>query len=467
LTHVLCTHGRANELMATCGGTRKKEGDVKKRKAKPKRGKGENGLAAVEEGEDGEEESAERDAKTAEEMANGEEEEDEEGEDDDDDEEEEEEEEEEEVEEGEESAGQDADEGAETGGVEEDEEDANAGKKKKKDKSNGAPSWRSAMPSMPSASSVMNWYSAPKVAKEEEEEDEEEEGKQRSAKSWREGCAIPGMDMSPGNATPLKGTKDKGKKGGKDKDARACGVDTSTFGGMGGLPKFQMPAMFGGKAAANGVAADTAKGKGSKPLKKRVVQQSEETRLIRAGVAGHGLVAREEEEDEEDGEEEERDDDEENEGQGSGRRAMRISSRALDGQQCGVGLVLESWKPRGLAQALNLVARTNEAVRVDAVVPDGPADHAVPRMEKGDILKEIDGVSVSSLAHAKELILGTPGSQVLARRGGERWRGGACEREECARAGNCVCVCVCARAHHMLLGALYFLHRCHVMRVLR
>ena len=52
---------------------------------------------------------------------------------------------------------------------------------------------------------------------------------------------------------------------------------------------------------------------------------------------------------------------------------------------------------------------------MDAVVPDGPADHAVPRMEKGDIVKEIDGVSVASLAHAKELILGTPGSQVLAK----------------------------------------------------
>ena len=52
---------------------------------------------------------------------------------------------------------------------------------------------------------------------------------------------------------------------------------------------------------------------------------------------------------------------------------------------------------------------------MDAVVPDGPADHAVPRMEKGDIVKEIDGVSVASLAHAKELILGTPGSQVLGK----------------------------------------------------
>jgi len=46
------------------------------------------------------------------------------------------------------------------------------------------------------------------------------------------------------------------------------------------------------------------------------------------------------------------------------------------------------------------------------VVPDGPADHAVPRMEKGDIVKVIDGVNVSSLAHAKSLILGEPGTQV-------------------------------------------------------
>jgi hypothetical protein len=103
-----------------------------------------------------------------------------------------------------------------------------------------------------------------------------------------------------------------------------------------------------------------------KQLKTRSVEQSEETRLIRAGVAGHGLAAKEEEEegweggqggDGEEGEEEGTEDDEENEGQGTGRRAMRISSKALAGQQCGVGLVLESWKPRGLAQALNLVTR--------------------------------------------------------------------------------------------------------------
>jgi hypothetical protein len=50
------------------------------------------------------------------------------------------------------------------------------------------------------------------------------------------------------------------------------------------------------------------------------------------------------------------------------------------------------------------------------VVPDGPADHAVPRLEKGDILKEIDGVVVSSLAHAKQLILGSPGSMVAYRK---------------------------------------------------
>ena len=50
------------------------------------------------------------------------------------------------------------------------------------------------------------------------------------------------------------------------------------------------------------------------------------------------------------------------------------------------------------------------------VVPEGPADHAIPRMEKGDILKEIDSVSVESLAHAKSLILGKPGSQVTRER---------------------------------------------------
>ena len=73
---------------------------------------------------------------------------------------------------------------------------------------------------------------------------------------------------------------------------------------------------------------------------------------------------------------------------------------------------MESWKPRGLAHALNLVARTHEAVRVDQVVPDAPADHAIPRMEKGDIVKEINGVAVNSLAQAKELILGKPGTMV-------------------------------------------------------
>ena len=49
---------------------------------------------------------------------------------------------------------------------------------------------------------------------------------------------------------------------------------------------------------------------------------------------------------------------------------------------------------------------------MDGVVGDGPADHAVPRMEKGDILKSIDGIPVESLAHAKRLILGRPGTRV-------------------------------------------------------
>ena len=146
--------------------------------------------------------------------------------------------------------------------------------------------------------------------------------------------------------------------------------------------------------------------------------QSEETRMIRAGIAGHGLKAADEEDSEssaegEAGEEEGVSGSEgEEEAPSTSRRAMRVMSKAMDGNLCGVGLVLESWKPRGLAHALNLVARTNEAVRVDQLVPDGPADHAIPRMEKGDIVKEIDGEGVTSLAHAKELILGAPGSMV-------------------------------------------------------
>jgi hypothetical protein len=147
--------------------------------------------------------------------------------------------------------------------------------------------------------------------------------------------------------------------------------------------------------------------------------QSEETRMIRAGIAGHGLKAADEEDSESSAEAEAGEEEEgvsgsegEEEAPSTSRRAMRVMSKALDGKLCGVGLVLESWKPRGLAHALNLVARTNEAVRVDQLVPDGPADHAIPRMEKGDIVKEIDGEGVTSLAHAKELILGAPGSMV-------------------------------------------------------
>jgi C-terminal processing protease CtpA/Prc len=147
--------------------------------------------------------------------------------------------------------------------------------------------------------------------------------------------------------------------------------------------------------------------------------------MIRAGIAGHGLVAADEDAEDDDARDDQDGSDSQEEGgegeQGeeeeesgaTSRRAVRVMSKAMGGKQCGVGLVLESWKPRGLAHALNLVARTNEAVRVDQLVPDGPADHAIPRMEKGDILKEIDGVSVVSLAHAKELILGPPGSMVL------------------------------------------------------
>lgn len=34
---------------------------------------------------------------------------------------------------------------------------------------------------------------------------------------------------------------------------------------------------------------------------------------------------------------------------------------------CGVGLVLEAWRPKGLALALNKIAGTHETVRVDQV----------------------------------------------------------------------------------------------------
>jgi hypothetical protein len=106
--------------------------------------------------------------------------------------------------------------------------------------------------------------------------------------------------------------------------------------------------------------------------------------MMRAGVSGHGIIVKDDEDEEEQEqaaheEEEEEEEEEGGGGEGEGvpeedgdeapraRRAMRVMSKALEGKQCGVGLVLESWKPRGLAHALNLVTRTCEAVRVDQV----------------------------------------------------------------------------------------------------
>lgn len=73
---------------------------------------------------------------------------------------------------------------------------------------------------------------------------------------------------------------------------------------------------------------------------------------------------------------------------------------------------MEAWRPKGLAHALNVLTRTYEAVRVDQVVGDGPADHAVPRLEKGDQLKAIDGEPVTGLEHAKKMIIGMSGTKI-------------------------------------------------------
>ncbi len=86
------------------------------------------------------------------------------------------------------------------------------------------------------------------------------------------------------------GQTSKGKKGEKkekEKGGRACGLEGS---GM------HMPALLGGgllfgggdKAAAD-VGNQEKKKKGELGMKKRGVQQSEETRLIRAGVCNLAL----------------------------------------------------------------------------------------------------------------------------------------------------------------------------------
>jgi hypothetical protein len=49
------------------------------------------------------------------------------------------------------------------------------------------------------------------------------------------------------------------------------------------------------------------------------------------------------------------------------------------------------------------------------VIADGPAASANPRIEPGDVLREVDGVYVTSLAHAKDLLLGKPGTPVTMR----------------------------------------------------
>ena len=295
------------------------------------------------------------------------------------------------------------------------------GEEAAENKNNQSASWSSrvSVVTLPSAASVLSWYkgrpspstpvptSFEEDREKEQAEAEEQEG-DRTSKSWREGCSIGGFDGKTGK-------KDR-SAGKQDKSLRTCGVTSSA--GLGGISQFSMPALFGGSAAGAASGTEFKEGKTAekhgRTLRKRPIEQSEETRMIRAGVAGHGIVAAHSRDEEIDDEHEERDASGEDEvGEvPMTRRAMRITSKAMDGSQCGVGLVLESWKPRGLAHALNLVARTTEAVRVDQVVPDGPADHAVPRLEKGDIVKEIDGVSVTGLAHAKELVLGAPGTMV-------------------------------------------------------
>jgi hypothetical protein len=77
----------------------------------------------------------------------------------------------------------------------------------------------------------------------------------------------------------------------------------------------------------------------------------EEETLLRAGIAGSGVYA--------DG------------AKPSRRSKKRVAAASKKGESgrllCGVGLVLEAWRPKGLALALNKIAGTHEAVRVDTV----------------------------------------------------------------------------------------------------
>ncbi len=85
----------------------------------------------------------------------------------------------------------------------------------------------------------------------------------------------------------------------------------------------------------------------------------EDELMIRAGLAGLGVVA--------DGVRTA-----EKTGVNGALKGRELAGKSkvtgsIQHMKCGVGLVLESWKPRGLALALNVLARTHEAVRVEQV----------------------------------------------------------------------------------------------------
>ena len=72
------------------------------------------------------------------------------------------------------------------------------------------------------------------------------------------------------------------------------------------------------------------------------------------------------------------------------------------------------------ASLTNRCVTTTLSALLRQVVPDGPASWGPVRIERGDLLREVDGVTVQSLAHSKELLLGHPGTPVtitLARNG--------------------------------------------------
>ena len=102
----------------------------------------------------------------------------------------------------------------------------------------------------------------------------------------------------------------------------------------------------------------------------------------------------------------------------------------------GLGLILASWKPRGLTHALNVVSGTHARVNVEKVVPGGAADQSTIRIDKGDVLIAVDGAKVTSIEHARKLLGGDGGSTVtlvLGRNGYEfscvLKRGGASEQD--------------------------------------